>query len=168
MSDDVKELQRQLAEFRAVFDAGPMMLWYKDLEGRHILVNRAAAMLEGLPVTAIEDKTPWDLYPPEQAAAYQADDAIVIQSGQPRTDIIEQHTSPATGELMWLKVSKIPARDVSGKITGVIVFAIDITEQKRLEERLNKLADDLKSYLQGNASRDEMLAYLANVKASVK
>ncbi len=69
---------------------------------------------------------------------------------------------------MWLKVSKIPARDVSGKITGVIVFAIDITEQKRLEEQLNKLADDLKSYLQGNASRDEMLAYLANVKASVK
>ena len=48
------EAKRQLEELNLIFDASPIMFWYKDRGNRHIRVNQAAADLEGLPITAIQ------------------------------------------------------------------------------------------------------------------
>ncbi len=137
------EAQRRLEELQLIFDASPIMFWYKDTENRNIRVNRAAAELEGTSVEAIEGKSAYDLYPKEQATAYHNDDLEVIKSEKPKLNIVESHTVPATGETMWLQTGKVPFRDKEGKVVGVVAFAVDITEQKRAENALRDTHQEL-------------------------
>jgi PAS domain S-box-containing protein len=130
------ELKIRIQEYQTIFDSMPIMFWYKDTENRHLRVNRAAAELEGSSVEAIEGKLASDIYPKEQAEAYHKDDLEVINSGKPKLNIIEQHVSTITNETMWMQAGKVPYRDKDGNIVGIIVFAVDITEQKNAENAL--------------------------------
>lgn len=172
--DQLADLERQVEEYRLLFDCSPVMFWYKDLNNTTILVNQAAANLEGTTVEAISGKSSWDLYPKEQADAFYRDDMEVLTSGKPKLGIVEQHTSVATGEKLWLQTGKVPYRDAEGRIIGVVAFAVDITEQKRVEEvlqqkqrqlaRTNEIfratLDHLTDALHRGAHRDEVLQYL--------
>ena len=135
------------------------MFWYKDTENRHIKINRHAAYLEGLPITAIEGKTAEELYPPDEAAAYRRDDLEVINSGEPKLGIIEKHTG-AGGMPMWLETGKIPYRDANGDIIGVIAFAIDVTQQRQTQRFLSDTLDTVIKMVERNAGRDELKEYL--------
>ena len=132
------ELRRDLEQYEIIFSSMPIMIWHKDAHNRHLHVNTAAAALEGVAPEAIAGKTAEELYPAEQARVFFEDDQIVMQSGKPRLNILEEHTSPATGHLMYLQTGKIPYRNPAGEIEGVIAFAVDITEQKRAEKELEK------------------------------
>jgi two-component system, NtrC family, sensor kinase len=128
------EAQRRLEELQLIFDASPIMFWYKDRSNRTLRVNQAAAALEGLPVAAIEGRSCYEMYPQEQAEAFYKDDLEVINSGQPKLGIIEQHRSPKGGHDLWLQTGKVPLHDKKDAIIGVVAFAVDISEQKRAEE----------------------------------
>jgi PAS domain S-box-containing protein len=128
------EAQRRLEEMEMIFSASPIMFWYKDRSNRTLRVNQAAADLEGLPITAIEGRSCYEMYPQEQAEAFYKDDLQVINSGQPKLGIIEKHSSPKTGHEQWMQTGKVPLRDKNGMIIGVVAFAMDVTEQKRAEQ----------------------------------
>jgi len=162
--EKIARLERQLEEAQTILDTLPIMFWYKDRENRHIKVNRPTAKLEGLPITAIEGKTAYDLYPKEQAEAYHRDDLEVIRSGEPKLGIVEKHTTSA-GELMWMETGKVPYRDKAGEIIGVIAFAIDITRQKRTQEFLSKTLDTLADMIESEAPHDKLREYLAKAQA---
>jgi len=195
-SDDLKqtilELQQQVAalrqraeEYDIIFDSTPIMFWYKDAHNRIMRVNKAAADFENLSPNAIEGKSSYDMYPKEQAEAFYADDLEVIQSGKPKLGIVERHTNPVSGELMWVQTGKVPYRDKSGNIVGVIAFAVDITPQKVIEDKLRdahntlerqnrqltraheflrSTLDHLKMALQRGASKTELTDYLASIQ----
>jgi two-component system, NtrC family, sensor kinase len=137
------ELRTRLQEYQTIFDSMPIMFWYKDTENRHIRVNRAAAELEGKHVDEIEGKSAHDIYTKEQADAYHKDDQEVIKANAPKLNIIEQHIVPATGETMWMQTGKVPYRDKEGNVIGIIVFAVDITEQKRAENVVRETHKEL-------------------------
>ncbi|MFN8376933.1 MAG: STAS domain-containing protein, partial [Anaerolineae bacterium] len=92
---------------------------------------------------ALEGKFGHELYPPDLAEAYHQDDLEVINSAKPKLDIIEQHTAPGTGETTWMRVGKVPFHDTDGAISGVLVFAVDITEQKAAEAERERLQQEL-------------------------
>jgi PAS domain S-box-containing protein len=161
---EIARLERQLEEAQTILDTLPIMFWYKDRENRHIKINRPTAKFEGLPVTAIEGKTAYELYPKEQAEAYHRDDLEVINSGEPKLGIVEKHTT-SDGELMWLETGKVPYRDKEGKIIGAIAFAIDITKQKRTQEFLSKTLDTLAEMIESEAPHDELRKYLEKAQA---
>jgi len=73
----------------------------------------------------------------EQADLYRADDRQVMESGQPRLDFEEPQTTP-DGEIIWLRTSKVPLRDVAGTITGVLGLYDDITARKKVESALTR------------------------------
>ncbi len=59
-----------------------------------------------------------------------------MATGQPKTGIIEPlQTSDG---VKWLQTDKVPYRDKDGRITGVIGFALDITEQQKMEDALRE------------------------------
>jgi diguanylate cyclase (GGDEF)-like protein/PAS domain S-box-containing protein len=70
-----------------------------------------------------------------QADAYRADDMQVIESGRGKFLIEEPQTTPI-GDTITLLTSKIPLRDASGSIAGVLGTYLDITDRKRAEEAL--------------------------------
>ncbi len=127
--------------YQIIFDSTPIMFWLKDAQNRTLRINKAAAELEGVNPADVEGKSAYDLYPHEQAEAFYQDDLEVIQSGKPKLGIVEQHTAVGTNELMWLETGKTPVRNDDGEIVGVLAFAVDITERKRLEQKIQESLD---------------------------
>lgn len=118
-------------EMRVIFDAAPTMIWYKDWDNRILRVNRLGAETRGLSVAEMEGQ-PTEAFYPDEAAQYHADDLEVMRSGRPKLGILERHET-AGGEKIWVRTDKIPYRDPSGAIIGVIVFATDVSDMKRAE-----------------------------------
>ena len=179
------EAKRQVDELNLIFDASPIMFWYKDRGNRHIRVNQAAADLEGLPINAIQGRSCFEIYPQEQAETYYKADLEVINSGQPKLGIIERHHSPRNNQELWMQVGKVPIRDKNNQVSGVVVFAMDISEQKRAEnaavaaqekvERQNQQFNRVHTFLRSTlhqltdtvergADRTELIDYLKNAE----
>jgi len=130
--EQADNVRRQQEEQKTILDAVPAMIWFKDAENRILRANRAAADSVGLPADALEGRSTYDLYP-DEAAAYHADDLEVIRSGQAKLAIVEQ-LATANGQKHWVRTDKIPYRDRDGRVVGVVVFAVDITQQKLAEQ----------------------------------
>lgn len=134
LSEVVQQERAARVEQQIIFDNVPAMIWYKDPHNIILRANKPAAESMGYTVETIVGKSTYDLYP-EDAGKYHKDDLSVINSGQAKRGIVDRYVNSA-GEILWLLVDKIPLRDKSGKITGVMVFSQDITVRKRAEENL--------------------------------
>jgi PAS domain S-box-containing protein len=131
---DIRMYRRLSADHKAIIDNAPAMIWYKDTKNNFIRVNPAAARAFGMPVDEIEGKSGFDLLP-DMSKIYYQDDQDVIDSGTPRHGIIESMVT-AGGEHLWVQTDKIPLRDEQGTVTGLLVFATDITGRKHMEDAL--------------------------------
>jgi diguanylate cyclase (GGDEF)-like protein/PAS domain S-box-containing protein len=135
-------LQKQRTEHEIILDSVPALVFYKDKENRIVRANKALAEAMQLPREGIEGRTCFELWP-NQAEGYWADDLDVIRSGQPKRNIIERIETPRGTR--WLRTDKIPYKDDQGQTLGVIGFAVDITDLKRVEDeiRARSLVDEL-------------------------
>ena len=131
-------LRESEARYQTIFDATPIMFWLKDVHNRTLRINKAAATLEGVNPADVEGKSAYDLYPREQAEAFYQDDLEVIRANKPKLGIVEQHTSVGTGKLMWVETGKAPVHNDRGEIVGVLAFAVDVTERKRVDEQFQE------------------------------
>ena len=131
-----REAQRRQAEQQIILDAVPAMIWYKDTHNRILRANRAAAEALGLGRADIEGRSSYALQP-DEAAQYYEEDLEVIHTGRAKLAVVEPFTT-AAGEKRLMQADRIPYRDDEGTIIGVIVFAVDITERRRLEDKLRQ------------------------------
>ena len=121
---------------RTLVDHLPMAVYLKDLEGRKTLANQMELDYVGATSEAeVLGKTDFDLFPPEQAAGYQAIDQEIIRTGQPLINREGIFTKP-DGSIITLLGSVIPVRDVAGRVTGLAGINFDITERKQSEKRI--------------------------------
>lgn len=67
----------------AVLDATPDAIFVKDLDGRYVLVNRAAARFVGRAPEEVIGKHDLELYPEETARRFIEDDKAVLAEGRP-------------------------------------------------------------------------------------
>ena len=121
-------------DLRSIVDNAPAMIWYKDTKNNFTRVNPAGARAFGLPEDRIEGRNAAELFP-DRADQYYQDDLEVIRSGRPKLGIIEQMTT-ARGDTVWVQTDKVPIRDESGTVTGILVLAVDITERKITQDAL--------------------------------
>ncbi|MGB2783050.1 MAG: PAS domain S-box protein, partial [Atribacterota bacterium] len=129
-------------ELQMILDSVPAIIFYKDTEGRVIRANKTFADSLEMPVKDMIGKTTEELFPKEQAEGMRKDDKEVIVSGKPKRNIIESYATP--DGIMWAITDKIPYRDKTGKVTGIIGLAKDITTQRKSEEELRKSYQKLK------------------------
>lgn len=156
-----ERLRKLQQELQAILDLVPSFIWYKDCHNRIIRLNRAAAESIGKSVAEMEGRQTEEFYP-DEAAKYYADDLEVIQSGKPKLGIVEELLT-ASGEKRWVQTDKVPMRDESGEVIGVIVSAMDITERKRAEEALRMRATVLQNMAEGVVvSSEEGVILLTN------
>lgn len=118
----------------------PDLVYAKDRQGRFILANRADAnfMGAGDPADLI-GKTDYDFYKGEVADAFSADDRLVIEQGISIVNKEEPNTS-ALGELRWILTTKVPLRDETGAIIGLVGTGHDITGRKMAEHKSREQA----------------------------
>jgi PAS domain S-box-containing protein len=146
---DRKRLQETLdnerTELRLIIDSSPIIIFYKDKEGRFIRVNKLFAEALKMKEEDFVGKTVFDLYPPQIAQGMAADDQEIIQSGTPKLNIIEPYES--AGGLRWVQTDKLPIFDNDGVPVGLIGFAQDITERKQAEEEIKRSYEQLQETL---------------------
>ena len=136
-------LTREHNLLRTILDTALDFIYVKDTEGRFLIIN--PAHVRSLGKSAADDiigKTGTEIYPPEVAARFGADDRAVIQTGRPLIDKDEMRLNQA-GEPIWLRTTKVPLRDTEGTIVGIVGITRDITERRQAEEALQKAHDEL-------------------------
>jgi PAS domain S-box-containing protein len=136
------KLLQQQQEQQIIFDSVPAIITFKDTYNRVLRVNHMAASFYGLPKEDIEGKSMYDLNP-LFAAKYHKEDIEIITSGESRLNVIEK-VMLGNGQTKWLQTEKIPYYDDRGKTTGIIIFAKEITAQRRTEEELRSALEELK------------------------
>ncbi len=120
---------------RTVIDNLPDCIYAKDAQMRKIMANAGDLKNFGLTTEAeVLGKTDFDLFPPDIAKAFLADDQAVLKTGQPVVNREEKVIRP-DGEVRWLLTSKVPWRDAHGNIIGLVGIGRDITDKKHLEEQ---------------------------------
>ena len=136
-----KALQTQNVELQAIFDSVPALIFYKDQENRLMRANRLWFETFGLMEEAAIGKSLDELFSKEDAGRFYRDDLEVIVSGQAKKDIIEHIET--NGETLWFATHKIPYRDNSGHVTGIVGFAQDITKRRKAEDALRESRQQL-------------------------
>lgn len=132
-----EESQKEISQMlKNVLDTIPARVFWKNRKIEFMGCNRLLA--EDIGVSSPEEivgKTDYDISSRERAEAYRADDLEVIESGQPKLGFYER-VKTARGVDMWVRTNKIPLRDISGNIIGVLGSYEDITEHKLAEESM--------------------------------
>ncbi len=136
-----KVAERKLAEernlLRTVIDNFPDMIFVKDKEGQFLLANKATAWALGAgKPEALIGKTDFDFSSAEIASQYRTDDMHVINSGESIMDREEWQPNPDGDGGRLLLTTKVPLRDASGEIIGVVGIARNITDVKLAEKKL--------------------------------
>jgi PAS domain S-box-containing protein len=137
-----KAAEAMVAESRnlllTVIDSSPSRVFWKDLDLRYLGCNTAFAKDAGMghPKDVI-GKDDYQMGWAAQADTYRADDRKVIDSGSAKLFFEEPQTTP-DGHTIWLRTSKIPLRDHSNRIVGVIGIYEDITERRQADSELEQ------------------------------
>jgi PAS domain S-box-containing protein len=122
----------------AILSTLPARVFWKDLQSRYLGCNPAFAGDAGLASSAdLVGRTDDELVWAAQARRYQADDAEVMGQGVPRIGYEEPQTTPGGGEI-WLRTSKVPLRDRTGQVIGVLGMYEDITALRQARTRLER------------------------------
>ena len=97
-----------------------------SIDGKLLLLNKAAAAFLGGTPEDFVGKTVWDIFPKEVADARMADNLAVIQSGKTQTS---EHPLSLQGKTRWFLTSRQAIRSSSGDMF-VLTVSTDITERK--------------------------------------
>jgi PAS domain S-box-containing protein len=125
---------------QAVIDATPDAIFVKNLDGRYVVVNAAAARFLGRTPEEIIGKHDLELYPEETARRFIADDKQVLAIGTPL--VFEGVAQGEIGTQAYL-VTKGVYRDAQGRIQGLFGISHDITELRRAHESLEQTREAL-------------------------
>jgi PAS domain S-box-containing protein len=143
----------------AVLDTIPVRLFWKDRNLVYLGCNQLFAQDAGKPSPReVEGVTDFELAWRDMAPAYRQDDEQVIRSGQPKLRYEEPQIGPK-GEQIWLRTSKVPLRDASGEVVGVLGTYEDITEQKKTEHALHAARDAAEA---ASRAKSEFLASMSH------
>ncbi len=121
-----------LRPFTELVDGIPqVMASAKGLDGRYVFVNTGFCDRLGLPASRIIGQRVSDLFAPEMASSYAAQDADVIATGKPLRGQLELIVR-VDGSLGWYVTNKSALRgllDNEAQIVGVAVLSIDLQSQ---------------------------------------
>lgn len=118
---------------KAIADESPDAMFAKDLQGKYLLFNRAAARFVGRKIEDVLGRDDRALFDARSAEFVMHRDQRVIRSGQVET--FEEELN-ASGSLRTYLATKAPYRDRSGNVIGTLGISRDITDQKRAQVAL--------------------------------
>ena len=151
----------------------PIRVFWKDRDSRYLGCNTLFAKDAGLNhPDELVGKTDFDMGWKDQAELYRNDDKLVMESENPRLGYEEPQTTP-DGKTIWLRTSKVPLRNASHKVIGILGIYEDITEyksatlgQQRLTRAL-KLLSKCNMVLVHAENEEELLTQICHLAVEI-
>jgi two-component system, sensor histidine kinase and response regulator len=137
-------LRQREREFVTLLDLLPGLAFLKDAEGRYRVASRVFCDATKTTPESIKGKTDWDLFPPELAAKYRADDQKLM-SGESLILSTDEGFVGDEGRPVRVSTRKTAVRDDQNRVTGVVGLSMDITERKAAEEKLAAYSAELEA-----------------------
>jgi PAS domain S-box-containing protein len=153
----VAALQESYNLLRSILESTPDVVLVKDLQGRHVMANAAAANFFEKSVEEIVGKDDVALFPPEIAHPLMLKDQQVMSSGVPTTS---EEAISKDGQLLTYLSTKSPWRDAQGQVIGLICIARDVSEAKREEVDRKRTERALMDQVRLTAFRADIDAFL--------
>jgi len=116
-------------------------IYVKDLQGRYLMFNPAAARIVGQPIEEVLGRDDTALFAPDEARRVMEGDRRVMASGGVQT---YEELVTSGGVARTYLSAKGPMRDAQGKVIGLFGIARDITEHKQAEEALRQSRQELR------------------------
>jgi PAS domain S-box-containing protein len=145
------------AMLRTLVDHLPDLLYVKDVNGRFLLANVAVSRIMGAKTPGdLLGKNDFDFHPKELATRYHEDEQAVVRSGEPLLAREEECRDPA-GNLIHLQTTKIPLRDATGTVTGLVGIGRNITlrvaQARALDAAVQESQEVIQAVLRGAGDR---------------
>jgi diguanylate cyclase (GGDEF)-like protein/PAS domain S-box-containing protein len=133
-----ENLQESESLLTAVMQNVPACVYMKDLEARYLYINREFEKVIGLSLADILRKTDYEILQdqPELADSIRKNDLVAIRGG---TVNVEESFPVADGATHTFLSVKTPLYH-NNEIKGLCGISMDISEQKRAQERIAYLA----------------------------
>lgn len=146
----VKSAEARLCESerraRDLLDALPAAVYTTDAQGRITYFNEAAAELAGRRPTLGQDQwcVTWKLLQPDGAPLAHDDCpmAAALKHNRPIRGVEAIAERPDGSRVPFMPFPS-PLRDENGALVGAVNMLVDISAQKRAEERQSRLIDEL-------------------------
>lgn len=134
----IQDFKKSEKNLDIMLNSASAMIWYKDTENNFIEVNKKVAEFSGLTQEDINGRSASDVYP-EEADEYYEDDKEVIRTKESKRGI-EEILRSQSGEKIWVRTDKMPIIQ-DGEVEGVLVFSVDITQDKKRRKKLERMND---------------------------
>ncbi|MBK8420871.1 PAS domain-containing protein [Candidatus Villigracilis saccharophilus] len=116
----------------------PDRIYVKDMQGRKSISNIADWQASrGKNMEDVLGKSDFDLYPPELAEKFWADDKSVLDSGIAVINR-EEPGLDGQGNQIWVMTTKVPLRDRNGHIFGLVGIGGIFLNRRKLPQLWRK------------------------------
>ncbi|MCH4890833.1 diguanylate cyclase [Acidaminobacter sp. JC074] len=112
-------------------------IFYKNREGRYKYFNKAFEDFLGLDYDQIMDKTVYDISPkPLADIYYHADEDLMTSKGEQVYETKVKYADQSVHDVIFSKSAHL---DEGGEVKGLVGIMHDITEQRQVQRKLEKL-----------------------------
>jgi PAS domain S-box-containing protein len=157
LKNAVVALKTRAEELSILLSTIPALVYFKDINLRYILVNKAFERFVNLPFYGIQDKRVEELIPDYKTKDYAEMERKVIKLGLPLYNIEE--VINFEDREVWLTTNLAPYRDNEGEIIGLVGISWDITFRKRYEQELEAAKEQAE---EGTRAKSEFLANMSH------
>jgi two-component system sensor histidine kinase/response regulator len=171
--DEVEQAQGELEQqklkaenlnhmLHTVLDTIPVRIFWKDRQLTYLGCNQLFAADAGMASPRdLVGKSDFDMSWKASADRYRQDDAQVMDSGQAKLNFEEPQTR-LDGATLWLRTTKVPLRDESGRVFGVLGTYEDISDEKQIAQALEE------SKLMAEHASQAKTIFLANMSHEIR
>lgn len=124
------EIRHTAALLRAVAEGTSDAVFVKDIRGRYMLFNPAAARFVGRTIEEVLGQDDTAVFGAEDARFIMEGDRRVMESGE---TVTREEMLTSDGITRTFSATKAPYRDGSGRVIGIIGISRDITAMKEAE-----------------------------------
>jgi PAS domain S-box-containing protein len=151
------ELEDQLHFVRELIEAIPLPIYFKDVAGRYIGINRAFETVFGRNRDDLVGKTAFEFLNPADAEFHAARDRELFTHPAPQS--YEHQLRWGSGDLHTLFFQKAPLTRPDGGVRGLIGIILDVTERRKAEQEAIKAKEAAEA---ANRAKSDFLANMSH------
>ena len=132
-----ERLEESEKAFRELADSAPVMIWITDEHGNHTFVNRTYLHYFDVRLADLAGHGWKILVHPDDSESFSQQFFAASSAGRPFH--AQTRVRRGDGEWRWIDSWAVPRSAESGGLAGMVGCSVDITEQRRADERIRQL-----------------------------